>query len=58
MYAIRSYYAGDVLKQLKPFLYLVEKMGKMQAQITKGGVREVNIEYIGSGKEGREGLIS
>nr|WP_320013731.1 phosphoglycerate dehydrogenase [uncultured Desulfobacter sp.] len=38
---------GDVLKQLKPFLYLVEKMGKMQAQITKGGVREVNIEYIG-----------
>ena len=38
---------GDVLKQLSPFLYLVEKMGKMQAQITKGGVREVNIEYIG-----------
>jgi D-3-phosphoglycerate dehydrogenase len=38
---------GDVLKQLKPFLYLVEKMGKMQAQISKGGVREVNIEYIG-----------
>ena len=38
---------GDVLKQLRPFLYLVEKMGKMQAQITKGGVREVNIEYIG-----------
>lgn len=38
---------GDVLKQLKPFLYLAEKMGKMQAQITKGGVKEVHIEYIG-----------
>jgi len=38
---------GEVLRQLKPFLYLAEKMGKMQAQITKGGVREVDIEYIG-----------
>jgi len=38
---------GEVLKQLKPFLYLAEKMGKMQAQITKGGVKEVDIEYIG-----------
>ena len=38
---------GEVLKQLKPFLYLAEKMGKMQAQITKGGVKEVAIEYIG-----------
>ena len=38
---------GEVLKQLKPFLYLAEKMGKMQAQITPGGIKEVNIEYIG-----------
>jgi D-3-phosphoglycerate dehydrogenase len=38
---------GEVLKQLKPFLYLAEKMGTMQAQITKGGVKEVDIEYIG-----------
>ena len=38
---------GEVLNQLKPFLYLAEKMGKMQAQITKGGVKEVDIEYIG-----------
>ncbi len=38
---------GDVLRQLKPFLYLIQKMGKMQAQITGGGIREVNIEYIG-----------
>ena len=38
---------GEVLKQLKPFLYLIEKMGVMSAQITKGGVKEINIEYIG-----------
>ncbi|MFH2058635.1 MAG: phosphoglycerate dehydrogenase [Pseudomonadota bacterium] len=38
---------GEILKQLKPFLYLSEKMGVMVAQITKGGVKEFNIEYIG-----------
>ncbi|MCG8618646.1 MAG: phosphoglycerate dehydrogenase, partial [Desulfobacterales bacterium] len=38
---------GEVLKQLKPFLYLAEKMGKMMAQITPGGVTRVDIEYIG-----------
>lgn len=38
---------GEVLKQLKPFLYLAEKMGKMQAQICKGGIKEFHIEYIG-----------
>lgn len=38
---------GEVLKQLKPFLYLGEKMGVMQGQIVKGGIKEVDIEYIG-----------
>ncbi|WP_300458562.1 phosphoglycerate dehydrogenase [Desulfobacula sp.] len=38
---------GEVLKQLKPFLYLSEKMGIMQAQITKGGIKSIDIEYIG-----------
>ncbi|MBU2430750.1 MAG: ACT domain-containing protein, partial [Proteobacteria bacterium] len=38
---------GEILKQLAPFIYLSGKMGKMLAQITKGGVKEVNIEYIG-----------
>jgi len=38
---------GEVLKQLRPFLYLAEKMGKMQAQITPGGITQVDIEYIG-----------
>ncbi|MCP3876539.1 MAG: phosphoglycerate dehydrogenase [Desulfobacteraceae bacterium] len=38
---------GEVLKQLKPYIYLAEKMGIMQGQITKGGIKEVDIEYIG-----------
>ncbi len=38
---------GEILKQLKPFLYLAEKMGSMQAQISHGGVKEIDIEYIG-----------
>jgi len=38
---------GEVLKQLGPFIYLAEKMGKMQAQITQGGIKQVDIEYIG-----------
>lgn len=38
---------GEVLRQLKPFLYLAEKMGKMQAQLISGGIKEVQIEYIG-----------
>lgn len=39
---------GEVLRQLKPFLYLSEKMGIMQAQISKGGVKKIHIEYIGN----------
>ncbi len=38
---------GEILKQLGPFLHLTEKMGKMQSQITPGGVKQVDIEYIG-----------
>ncbi len=38
---------GEVLRQLKPFLFLAEKMGKMQAQLITGGIREVHVEYIG-----------
>jgi D-3-phosphoglycerate dehydrogenase len=38
---------GEVLRQLKPFLYLAEKMGKMHAQLISGGIKEVQIEYIG-----------
>ena len=38
---------GEVLKELKPFIYLADKMGKMMGQLTKGGVKSVDIEYIG-----------
>lgn len=38
---------GEILKQLGPFLHLTEKMGKMQSQITPGGITQVDIEYIG-----------
>ena len=38
---------GEVLKQLRPFLYLADKMGIMQGQMIKGGVKSVDIEYIG-----------
>ncbi len=38
---------GEVLRQLKPFLHLSEKMGQMHSQITPGGIRQVDIEYIG-----------
>lgn len=38
---------GEILRQLRPFLYLADKMGKMQGQITKGGIKQVDIEYIG-----------
>lgn len=39
---------GDLLKKLKPFLYLSEKMGLMQAQLTKGPFKEISIEYAGN----------
>ncbi|MEH0022212.1 MAG: phosphoglycerate dehydrogenase [Desulfobacter sp.] len=38
---------GEVLRQLRPSLYLAEKMGKLQAQISSGGIKQVDIEYIG-----------
>jgi D-3-phosphoglycerate dehydrogenase / 2-oxoglutarate reductase len=38
---------GEVLKQLSPFIYLCEKMGVMQGQITSAGIKEAAIEYIG-----------
>ncbi len=39
---------GEILEQLKPYIYLAEKMGKMAGQLTKGGVKSVDIEYIGN----------
>jgi D-3-phosphoglycerate dehydrogenase len=39
---------GEVLMQLSPFIYLCEKMGVMQGQITSAGIKEAAIEYIGN----------
>lgn len=39
---------GEILKQLKPFIYLAEKMGIMAGQLVKGQVKSVDIEYIGT----------
>ncbi len=39
--------SSEVLAQLGPFLHLGEKMGSFHAQIAKGPVEEVQIEYQG-----------
>ena len=37
----------EVLKTMKPYLNLAEKLGSLQGQICKGGVTEIHIEYDG-----------
>lgn len=39
---------GELLKKLQPFLYLGEKMGKMQSLLSQGPIKEINIEYAGN----------
>jgi len=41
----------DVLKIMKPYLNLAEKLGSLQGQLCKGGVSEVHIEYDGEVSE-------
>ena len=38
---------GAVLTVLRPYLLLSEKLGSLLAQITKGAIKEIAIEYIG-----------
>jgi D-3-phosphoglycerate dehydrogenase len=38
---------GATLAVLRPHLVLAERLGNLQAQITRGAIREVNIVYIG-----------
>ncbi len=38
---------GELLNRLGPFLSLAEKMGSLQAQLAKGPVKEVRIEFAG-----------
>jgi len=39
--------SGDVLAQVGPYMTLAEMLGSFHMQIAKGGVEEVNLEYIG-----------
>ena len=41
---------GDILKKLNPLLTLGNQMGSLQAQLSKGAVKEVVIEYAGDFK--------
>jgi len=41
----------EVLKTMKPYLNLAEKLGSLQGQICKGGVKEIHIEYDGEVSE-------
>ncbi len=41
----------DVLKTMKPYLNLAEKLGSLQGQLLKGGVKEIHIEYDGEVSE-------
>ena len=38
---------GEVLVRLRPYLTLAEKLGSLLGQITKGGILEVAVDYIG-----------
>ncbi len=39
--------SAEVLSKVKPYIALAEMLGAFHMQIAKGGVEEVNIEYIG-----------
>ncbi|MFP3869385.1 MAG: phosphoglycerate dehydrogenase [Syntrophobacteria bacterium] len=38
---------GEALVVLRPYLMLAEKLGSLVTQITRGGIQEVGVEYIG-----------
>jgi D-3-phosphoglycerate dehydrogenase len=42
---------GDLLKKLGPLLSLAERMGNLQAQLSQGPMKAVDIEYAGDFKE-------
>lgn len=39
--------SAEVMKQVGPYLTLMDLMGSFHMQIAKGGIEEINIEYIG-----------
>ncbi len=42
---------GELLAKLKPYLSLADRMGCLQAQLSKGPLKEVSIEYTGDFQE-------
>jgi D-3-phosphoglycerate dehydrogenase len=38
---------GELLLRIRPYLTLAEKLGSLLSQITKGGILEVAVDYIG-----------
>lgn len=39
--------SAELLSNIQPYLVLAEKLGKFQAQLASGGVKEVSVEYSG-----------
>jgi D-3-phosphoglycerate dehydrogenase / 2-oxoglutarate reductase len=39
--------SGEILAVIRPYLILAEKLGKFEAQLVSGGIKEVVIEYSG-----------
>ncbi len=42
---------SEVLEQIKPYLYLAEKLGLYLAQVLEGHILQVNIHYLGQAAE-------
>jgi len=50
--------SGEVLSKVGPYLTLAEMLGSFHMQIAKGGVEEVNLEYIGEFEDLTTGPIT
>jgi D-3-phosphoglycerate dehydrogenase len=50
--------SGEVLSKVGPYLTLAEMLGCFHMQIAKGGVEEVNLEYIGEFEDQTTGPIT
>ncbi len=50
--------SSEVLSKVGPYLTLAEMLGSLHMQIAKGGVEEVNLEYIGEFEELTTGPIT
>jgi D-3-phosphoglycerate dehydrogenase len=50
--------SSEVLSKVGPYLTLAEMLGSLHMQIAKGGVEEINLEYIGEFEELTTGPIT